>query len=46
QNRKVFKKGVELFGELLVNLPDIDLGFDRKVRFSLCFGEEEIKAST
>ncbi|CAG8519124.1 8872_t:CDS:10 [Cetraspora pellucida] len=39
------EEGVELLGELLVDLPDIDLGLDRKVKFSLCFGEEEIKAS-
>ncbi|CAG8473471.1 25251_t:CDS:10 [Racocetra persica] len=39
------EEGVEFLGELLVDLPDIDLGLNRKVKFSLCFGEEEIKAS-
>ncbi|CAG8587275.1 5838_t:CDS:2 [Racocetra fulgida] len=39
------EEGVEFLGELLVDLPDIDLGLDRKVKFSLCFGDEEIKAS-
>ncbi|CAG8574627.1 23125_t:CDS:2, partial [Gigaspora rosea] len=41
-----FEEVVEHLGELLVDPPDIDLGLDRRVRFSLCFGEEEIKAST
>ncbi|CAG8532646.1 21632_t:CDS:10 [Gigaspora margarita] len=38
-----FEKGVQFLGELKVNLPDIDLGLNRPVKFSICFAEEELK---
>ncbi|CAG8696448.1 13208_t:CDS:10, partial [Gigaspora rosea] len=38
-----YEEGVQFLGELKVNLPDIDLGLNRPVKFSICFAEEEIK---
>ncbi|CAG8769558.1 32184_t:CDS:10, partial [Gigaspora margarita] len=37
--------GIEFLGKLEIDLPDFDLGLGRKVTFSLCFAEEEIKAT-
>ncbi|KAF0553896.1 actin-like ATPase domain-containing protein [Gigaspora margarita] len=38
-----YEEGVQFLGELKVNLPDIDLGLNRPVKFSICFAEEELK---
>ncbi|CAG8825773.1 34243_t:CDS:10 [Gigaspora margarita] len=37
------EEGVQLLGELEIDLPDVSLGCDRQVKFSICFAEEEIK---
>ena len=37
--------GMNLLGELLIDLPDTHLGTDRPVKFNLTFGSMEIKAS-
>jgi len=36
--------GMELLGELLINLPDVDLGTNRPCTLTLTFGDMEIKA--
>ncbi|CAG8790034.1 9031_t:CDS:2, partial [Gigaspora rosea] len=41
--KKCNEEGVQLLGELEIDLPDVSLGCDRQVKFSICFAEEEIK---
>lgn len=36
--------GVKELGDFIIDLPDKQLGKDRKVYFELCFGEMEIRA--
>ncbi|CAG8499274.1 980_t:CDS:2 [Acaulospora colombiana] len=40
----VDEPGMQLLGALTIDLPDPELGFDRLVRFSLTFGQMEIRA--
>ncbi|GES81272.1 hypothetical protein GLOIN_2v1502209 [Rhizophagus clarus] len=38
------ESGMKLHGELIVDIPDIHLGLDREVEFSLIFGKMELVA--